>query len=518
MAIAGTLALIVLGLSAYGIRAHNRPKFHDLTVELGTEQISLTDFMTEYADSGKVGLVTDPSQIDLNKLGTTSVTLKHGSAQETVTLTVQDTTAPAVEFVQELTVDIDDIPEPEDFVRSVADASATTVSFAQEVYVPKDYADMTVTVAVEDAAGNRTEQDCLLRYAWIQETVAVEYGDTLTKADILLDPLRDDSLLSQEAIDRINAGGLGTYEITSTLGDRTMTCQVTVADTQGPKLELKDLQIGLGGWITKEKFLVSATDPSGVAEVRMVSQPDRFAKGQQTVVIEAEDLHGNITTGEAMLWVGSNDFTPPWISNADEPLTVEKHSTPDYLEGVTATDSEDGACQVVCDSSNVDLDTAGTYYITYRAVDESGNQTTKKRKVIVEHDAEDTAALVESIAAQLSDDPEEIRDYVRSKIYYNHEWGGEDPVWYGFTGRSGNCYVHALCLKAIFDLKGIENQLIWVTNESHYWLIVKIDGGWKHIDPTPSNIHGKYSLMDDAQRLSTLSGRDWDRSKWPVCE
>ena len=47
---------------------------------------------------------------------------------------------------------------------------------------------------------------------------------------------------------------------------------------------------------------------------------------------------------------------------------------------------------------------------------------------------------------------------------------------------------------------------------------VKIDGQWKHIDPTPSQTHGIYSLMNDEQRLSTLSGRIWDTSLWPACE
>ena len=75
-----------------------------------------------------------------------------------------------------------------------------------------------------------------------------------------------------------------------------------------------------------------------------------------------------------------------------------------------------------------------------------------------------------------------------------------------------------LCLKAIFDRKGIESRLIWVTNKTHYWLIVKIGDGWKHIDATPSRLHGKYSLMNDTQRLETLSGRVWDTTQWPACE
>ena len=106
---------------------------------------------------------------------------------------------------------------------------------------------------------------------------------------------------------------------------------------------------------------------------------------------------------------------------------------------------------------------------------------------------------------------------MRSSIGYNHYWGGEDPVWHGFTNKTGNCYVHALCLKAVFDYKGIESRLIWVQNKTHYWLIVNIDGQWKHIDPTPGRLHSRFSLMNDAQRLKTLSGRTWDTTLWPEC-
>ena len=67
--------------------------------------------------------------------------------------------------------------------------------------------------------------------------------------------------------------------------------------------------------------------------------------------------------------------------------------------------------------------------------------------------------------------------------------------------------------------KGYECRLIWTIQKKpgHYWLIVKINGTWKHIDPTPGRLHSKYSLMNDQQRLSTLSGRTWDTSKWPAC-
>ena len=147
-----------------------------------------------------------------------------------------------------------------------------------------------------------------------------------------------------------------------------------------------------------------------------------------------------------------------------------------------------------------------------------GNVATLRRKISINHDETDTQALVDSIAASLPNDPEKIRDYVRNYVGYNSNWGGEDPVWYGFTQWTGNCYVHALCLQEILDVKGYETQLIWVTDKSHYWLIINLDGVWRHIDATPGRVHSRYSLMTDEQRVATLSGRNWDHSQWPACE
>ena len=73
-----------------------------------------------------------------------------------------------------------------------------------------------------------------------------------------------------------------------------------------------------------------------------------------------------------------------------------------------------------------------------------------------------------------------------------------------------------MCLQALLKEKGYATQLIWVTDKSHYWNLVKIGGVWRHMDATPDSNHRKISIMTDEQRLSTLKGRDWDHSAWPA--
>lgn len=516
---AAVAVLLVSCLYLAGSAGYDRlVMFRDVTVELGTPSLSIREFMTPAAWGSQVDFVTDHTKVDLGKVGQTEITLSHGGKEQTVLLTVQDTKAPTADIEAGRTVEIDAVPEAWELVSNVQDAAPVTIYYAQEPVVSVDYSDVTVTVVVEDSSGNKLEGDCTFSYRWLRESLTLELGDVLTADMLLLNPRRDGGLLDKAQINRVNNSGVGEYVITAALNGREASCTITVEDTRGPELEVQDVTRRPGGYVTLKDYIVSAEDPSGVAEVRMVGEaPDNMETGRHTVIIEAEDGRGNVTRKEAQLWIAT-DTSSPRIQGATEPMTIEKYSQPDFLEGVTAYDKKDGQVEVTVDTSKLDVTTAGIYYITYIARDSSGNADTIRRKVEVLHDEEDTAAMVKRIADTLPNDVEEIRDYVRSTIGYSSNWGGDDPIWYGFTKNGGNCYVHAHCLQAILEYKGYETQLIWVTNESHYWLIVKLGDVWRHIDATPSPQHAKISLMTDDQRLSTLSGRLWDFEKWPACE
>lgn len=514
------IALVVVAAAAVGgyqYWYYLQPKFQDYTIELGTESVGIADFMTQYAEPSKVSFVTDVSTVDINCVGDTELTLKHGNKEETVTLHVVDTVAPVVEFVDTVVKSIDYVPNPEDFIVSIDDYAETTASFAEEIESVDTYEDLYLTVVVTDASGNATQQECLVSYSWLAESYTLELGTELTKQDLLLNEAQGEELIDQAALDEINASGVGEYTVASTSGSKTVYCAVTVEDTTPPTLELKNVSIYFNETATLDSFVASVSDASGDVELRLMTDLKNGVVGTYTVTIEAEDANGNVTSADATFTVKKDDVAP--VISGLTTITLSKHSSaPNYLSGISATDAVDGSCTVSYNANSVDYDTAGTYYVTYTASDSAGNTATSKRKVVIDHDSEDVSNLVASIASSLSNDPEAIRDYVRSSISYSTNWGGSDPVWYGFTNKSGNCYVHAMCLKAIFDYKRITSQLIWTTDKTHYWLIVYINGGWKHIDATPSSQHRKYSLMNDEQRLSTLSGRTWDTSAWPACE
>lgn len=489
-------------------------RFQDVTMELGDALPAMEAFLTEHADPAKAQLVTPADTVDLTTVGQKSLVFRHGRQEQTVTLTVVDTTAPVVEF-KDLVAAVDSLPQPEDFVASVTDKSATTVAYVTQPQAPDAHGEVQVEIVVTDASGNAVTGQCNLRYTWMHEAVTLELGQTLELSQVLLRPEQDSALVDPAVLATINAAGVGTYTITSTSSEHPCTCTVTIQDTTPPTLELKELHIDIGDYVGLQHFIKAAKDTSGPVTTRLITKLNLKTQGTQTVVVEAEDINGNKTTLETKLHVYL-DSRPPAFTGVGA-LTVEKNANVDFYAGVKATDGRDGTVKFTVDASKVNLAKPGTYYAVYTATDARGNNATVRRKITVNHDQEDTNALVASIAATLNNDWETIRNYVRYNIGYNTNWGGDDPVWYGFTTKTGNCYVHALCLQRLLELKGYTTQLIWVTNKSHYWLLIQLDGKWWHIDATPGELHSRYSLMTDDLRAATLSGRDWDRTQWPAC-
>ena len=514
-----SICIVVLLLSAgfcgyHYYRYYQLPKFQDVTIELGSGLPDISAFLTPHAKPNKVAMVTPAEQIDLNAVGQQTLIFTHGKKSESVTLNIVDTTPPTAIF-HDVTADIDTPLTPEDFVSDIFDLSQTVVNFTAPLVHPKSYGDASVELVVTDAYGNQTIGQCFVYYVWMQKTFAMELGDTIEKSDLLLNPEKDDALLDQAVLDEINASPAGIYTVTSTDGNQNSQCVITITDTIAPVLEVRNVSIDSGESVSKDSFIISITDASSQVITSISPTPNNKSLGKQTLTITAADASGNISEAKVTLTV-NYDTKPPYFSGLSN-MTVEKNSTPDYEVGVSARDSKDGTVSFTYDSSKVDTSTVGTYYIIYTAKDSSGNTGTARRKIIVSHDSADTIALVSSIASGLGNSVETIRNYVRNNISYSYSWGGGDPVWYGFTNRNGNCYVHAMCLQALLREKGYATQLIWVKDKSHYWNLVYINGSWKHVDSTPSRLHSRYSLMNDDQRYSTLSGRDWDRELWPEC-
>jgi len=513
----GIIAVFMVGELAYGgvlLYGKYGSKFQDATVEIGTrEEISAKDFLKNEKYAEEAEIVTDWKKIDFGKVGEYAITLRHQEKEETVQLNLVDTTPPEVTF-QDIVRYKDYEINADDFIVEKSDLSEMTVEVAN---VPEitGFANYPVMVVVKDASGNETKKECNLQIEWLKREFTMEKGDGLSKEDLLYNAEEDGELLDDDELKRIASSDIGDYELKVEHEGNEYTVKIKITDLTPPSLKLRDVTIYDDETIEgKDAFIVSAKDASGEVTTKMKTEINYKKLGAQKIVIEAVDKYGNVSEETATLTI-RKDTVGPVISGLSA-MTVTKGASIDYRKGVSAKDAKDGACEFEVNTDNVNMGKAGTYYATYTSSDTKGNKTTSKRKITIKHNAEDERALVKEIASGLSSNVEEIRDYCRNKIRYSHSYGDGEPIWYGFNNWNGNCYVHAMCFQALLKEKGYATQLIWVTNKSHYWNLVKIGGVWRHMDATPDSNHRKISIMTDEERLSTLKGRDWDHSAWPA--
>jgi hypothetical protein len=326
---------------------------------------------------------------------------------------------------------------------------------------------------------------------------------------------RDADKVSQSEIGKVNTMVVGEYEISSTYNGKKYTSKVIVQDTTPPALELKNLTIYDNKRVTKDSFIKYVNDVSGVVTTTMKGDIDYTKIGKQEVTIEALDNSGNKVEKTATLTI-INDSVGPVFSGLDS-LYVSKYTHIDYNYGVKATDDNDGICKFSVDTSKVNTSVAGTYYATYTSKDSKGNLTTYKRKIVVNHDQADTDQKFNTYYNNYlaGKDVLGMASAIRSTIKYNTNWGGDDPVWYGLTTNTGNCYVHALIFQKALNKAGITNRLINVIDKTHYWNLVYINGIWRHYDTTPGT-HLIGPATDDQKFYSAaMRGRNWDRNAYP---
>lgn len=383
------------------------------------------------------------------------------------------------------------------------------------------YGEYKIKVIVSDKYGNKTSKTVKLTITWLYDKVSVELGSAFSVANIVVDSERFGNLVDPNEIAKVDTSKIGTYEIQASDENKTYKCIVTVQDTTPPDLQLKDVEIWddqtlSGGY---KDFIVSATDVSGEVKTESSTEIKYGVIGEQIITITATDVNGNKQEKTCKLTI-KKDTTGPVIYGLST-LTVNKHTSIDFNNGVYAIDDKNGACEVTSDGSKVNVDVYGTYYATYTSTDLSGNKTVTSRRINVNHDQEDVNNKINEFYYNYcaGQDPVSIASQVRNKIKYSSNGGGQDPIWYGLTQGSGNCYVHAMIMQTMLQKNGYQSRLIWLPDGSHYWNLVFYNGVWRHIDGTPSSNH-TLGLLTDSQKAADagLHGKMWDTNLWPAAE
>ena len=231
--------------------------------------------------------------------------------------------------------------------------------------------------------------------------VNIEVGSAYTDAGATATDNYDGDLSSQiVVVNNVDVNMLGSYTVTYSVSDSSsnaatvVTRTVNVVDQTAPTITiLGGNQITIEAGSSYTDAGATATDNYNndvTADITVTNTVDPNIIGSYTVTYTVSDASGNQAT--AVRTVIVEDSTPPSITLVgSNPVSVEAGSS--YSDaGATATDSYDGdLTSSIATNNNVDINTVGSYTVTYTVTDSSGNTATATRTVNV---ADTTAPVI----------------------------------------------------------------------------------------------------------------------------
>ena len=326
-----------------------------------------------------------------------------------------------------------------------------------------------------------------------------------------------------------------TIRFTVTMYGTNFPCVLEIVDTTPPTAEAVPQQMySVDEVPSAEDCITNIYDLNDVS-VEWVETPDITSGGNFTATATVTDSSGNVTLVEVPFTVTKDSVAP--VITGTEDMEVFIGDTIMYKENVVVTDNIDPNPSLEIDTSEVIFDEEGTYTVTYRATDFSGNTSeatieltlVEKPDTYVEPEIvyEEAQEILDQITWDSMSDMERalaITYWVRYNVHYTSYC--DDSSWTraaydGFTKRSGNCYTFAMCAKALFDVAGIENMIIirdpYIYNP-HFWNYIKIDGEWYHCDSTPRMGYDSYFFMYTTEELKNFWDNGWNGYNFPEDE
>ena len=309
-------------------------------------------------------------------------------------------------------------------------------------------------------------------------------------------------------------------------------CELDIVDTTPPTAEaVPQTMFSVDSIPPVEDCVTNIYDLNEVT-VEWLEVPDITMGGDLIAKAAVTDNSGNCSIVDVPFYV-TRDSEAPVIEGTHD-IEVYIGDPIGYREDVTVTDDIDPHPILEIDTSEVTADEPGTYVVTYRATDFTGNMSEatinlklkKKPSTYVEPDvvyAEAQKILDKITNSDMSDMEKalQITYWVRYNVYYVSNC--DDSSWTraaydGFTKRSGNCYTFAMCAKALFDVAGIENMIIirdpYIYNP-HYWNYIKINDQWYHCDSTPRIGWSSYFFMYTTKELKNFWHNGWNGYNFP---
>lgn len=509
------LFVLIISCDIFLINFNLRDKFKDVTIELGTESVRLEDFLVSPIYKKQSKCLSDIKSFDISEVGEYELTFSYKGKIEAVSLTIEDTTPPEVEFV-DLNKGLDYKFDASDFVTLVKDKSAYTINCKNS----KEY--LTIgehhfDIEVVDEFGNTTSSTRKLKIDVFKDEIHHELGNEFLRDELLITPLFGAASITKEHIKSIDINKEGEYLLNLKYEDKEYVTKVNVSDTEGPKILVNNINFYLGSEPKKnEDFIKGINDASGIKDVFYEGTLDYTKVGTYELKIKAIDTLGHKSEAIAVLNVRDDNIGP--VISGLNTIYATKNQTIDFYKGVSSKDAKDGVREFTVDASGVNTAVSGTYYAIYKSSDTSNNVTTKKRKVVVSYNMEDLDNMARSYYDKylVGKSILEITKFIHDKNGYSHTYGSDlDALYQILTRKTGSCRGHAFLMEKVLTYAGYQNKVIKTTNGTHYWNLVYENGVWRHYDSVGGHIRGPAT---DAEKLASkgMHGRKWDFSAYPA--
>lgn len=252
--------------------------------------------------------------------------------------------------------------------------------------------------------------------------VTIELGDEkgINVTDIL-DISKDDAKEAKLNTKDVDFFKEGNYKATISYKDKDYDIKVKVKDTVAPKITVSDkITVQTNNPLHMSDIITNVTELSGNIDASFKDKP----KSESTENTESTESSSasviavggcNLKHNDEITYTKSGDYDNTItvtddagnstdidikISVIDAPSingisdkTVTVGDTIDYLSGVTATDGKgtDITGSIEVDSSKVDINTPGTYQITYKVTDSYGFSTGANCNITVNEKKEEVA-------------------------------------------------------------------------------------------------------------------------------
>lgn len=294
-----------------------------------------------------------------------------------------------------------------------------------DVNTPGQY---TVKYTVKDVAGNEVTIDRTIIVDGAPvitgaDNVTIKVGSAFNELDGVTAEDKEDGPLTNNIVvsgmDKLDLNTPGEYTIAYTVTDSIG--NITTVNRIVNVVKRDDLIIIGGGNITLKPSEIESFDPTSDLEVVNVdsledltinvkiidgdngqvvdeiTKPKSDTEKEFIISIDVTDIYGSTATAERVVTV--TNYVP--IINGLSEIVIKEGEVANLLDGVTATDVEDGEITDKIVVSEIDLSKlkAGKHELEYTVIDSDGNQTNVKRivKVVEAVGATESNNVVEEV-------------------------------------------------------------------------------------------------------------------------